>query len=206
VSGDPVRDALVAHVAALGACRRCATVVGTPVPPPPVVSKIVLCGQAPGPREAGIGRPFAWTAGRTLFRWFATLGVDEATFRERVFITAIARCFPGKASSGGDRLPSATEIAACTPWRQAELDLLQPALVIPVGRLAIATLLGDRPLLEVIGGTFVVDGRDVIPLPHPSGVSTWPKTEPGRTLTASALAAIGAHPVWRATFPPEPGA
>jgi uracil-DNA glycosylase len=83
-------------------------------PRPPIATKIVLVGQAPGPREGALGRPFAWTAGKTLFRWFQTAtGIDEDTFRRGIYITAVARCFPGKASGGGDRRPDATEIASC---------------------------------------------------------------------------------------------
>jgi uracil-DNA glycosylase len=174
--------------------------VGPPVPPPPVVSPIYLVGQAPGPHEASLGRPFAWTAGRTLFKWFATLGVDEPTFRARVYMAAVCRCFPGKASSGGDRVPSADEIANCSTWRARELELLDPTLIVPVGRLAIGLFLGNLPLVEVIGRTLSHDGRDVIALPHPSGVSTWFKTEPGASLTRQALARIGEHPAWQATF------
>lgn len=174
--------------------------VGTPVAPPPVVSRIYLVGQAPGPREASLGRPFAWTAGRTLFSWFATLGVDEATFRERVFMAATCRCFPGKASSGGDRVPSAVEIAACSRWRDRELELLEPELIVPIGRLAISLFLGDAPLTEAIGAVSRWQGRDVIALPHPSGVSTWFKREPGKALTRRALEHLGAHPTWVRTF------
>lgn len=174
--------------------------VGPPVAPPPVTSRVYLVGQAPGPREASLGRPFAWTAGRQLFRWFATLGVDEDTFRSRVYMAAVCRCFPGKGSSSGDRVPSRDEIAACAPWMAAELELLSPALILPVGRLAIERILGPMPLVEAVGRTFHRDGRDVIALPHPSGVSTWPKREPGAGLTRAALDAIGAHPAWVATF------
>lgn len=193
-------DPLAEHVTALAACRRCATVAGTPVAPPPVWSPVLIVGQAPGPREAGLGRPFAWTAGRTLFRWFASLGPDEATVRARVYFTAVARCFPGKASSGGDRVPSAAEIEACAPWRAREVELLQPELIVPVGRLAISLFLGDVPLVDAIGRVHRWEDRDLVPLPHPSGVSTWPKHEPGKTLTERALAEIGRHPAWVRTF------
>lgn len=191
---------LVDHVAEIAACRRCPTVVGPPVAPPPVSSRIYLVGQAPGPREAGLGRPFAWTAGRTLFRWFATLGVDEERFRERVYMAATCRCFPGKARSGGDRVPRADELARCALWRDRELELLDPELIVPVGSLAISLFLGARPLTEVIGTQGRWTGRDVIALPHPSGVSAWPKREPGASLTRRALALLGDHPTWRRTF------
>jgi uracil-DNA glycosylase len=192
--------ALADHVAALAACRRCPQMVGTPVAPPPVLSSIYLVGQAPGPHEARLGRPFAWTAGRQLFRWFAELGVDEATFRQRVYMAAACRCFPGKAPSGGDRVPSPTELAHCAPWRTSELELLEPKLVIPVGKLGISLFLGNTSLGDVVGQVFTKEGRDIIALPHPSGVSTWFKKEPGTSLLRQALQRLGEHPAWKETF------
>ena len=178
------------------------------VPPPvvgaPVLSKLLLVGQAPGDKEPVLGRPFAWTAGKQLFKWFATLGVDEGEFRSRVYMAATCRCFPGKHARGGDRVPSDAEVEACRPWLEAELALLQPELLIPIGRLAIQQFLPSAPLVEQIGQSFqVTRGQrriDVIPLPHPSGASTWPRSEPGKSLTAQALKLLGAHPAWRATF------
>ena len=194
------------HQAALRACRRCGQMVGPPVAGPPALSKILLVGQAPGDKEPLLGRPFAWTAGKQLFKWFATLGVDEATFRERVYMAATCRCFPGKNPRGGDRVPSDAEVAECRPWLERELELLQPTLLIPIGRLAIQQFLPALPLVEQVGASFeIARGRrriDVIPLPHPSGASTWPRSEPGKSLTARALKLLGAHPAWRATFGP----
>src|SRR5262249_36768908 len=84
------------HPAGVRACRSCPSMVGPVVTPRPVVSKVYLAGQAPGPHEGRLGRPFAWTAGKQLFRWFESLGVDEETFRARAYMAAICRCFPGK--------------------------------------------------------------------------------------------------------------
>ena len=178
--------------------------VRPPVVGAPVLSKLLLVGQAPGDKEPVLGRPFAWTAGKQLFKWFATLGVDEGEFRSRVYMAATCRCFPGKHPRGGDRVPSDAEVAACRPWLEAELALLQPELLIPIGRLAIQQFLPSAPLVEQIGQSFqVTRGQrriDVIPLPHPSGASTWPRSEPGKSLTAQALTLLGAHRAWRATF------
>lgn len=200
-----MRRALVMHREQVIACRLCPTVVGPPVCSPAVESAVYLLGQAPGPREAARGRPFAHTAGQTLFRWFASIGVEEAVFRERVYMAAVLRCFPGKAAGGGDRVPRASEIEACRPLIAAEIVLLQPELVIPVGRLAIEQALGETGVLADVVGTLrsaTFHGRrlDCIPLPHPSGVSAWHKIEPGKSLLAQALASIAGHPAWRRTF------
>jgi uracil-DNA glycosylase len=179
---------------------------GTPVHGLPVVSRIFLVGQAPGPREASLGRPFAWTAGRTLFRWLeSVLGADEPTVRERIYISAVARCFPGKAPGGGDRRPDPEEVERCSRWISGEVALLRPGLIIPVGTLAIAAVLGHTgKLVEVIGKqhavSFAGHAADAIPLPHPSGASTWHRMEPGKALLARALRLLARHPEMRKAF------
>jgi uracil-DNA glycosylase len=179
---------------------------GPPVHGPPVASGILLVGQAPGPHEARFGRPFAWTAGRTLFRWLKhATGADEATARERIYIAAVVRCFPGKTKAGGDRVPGPDECARWRDFLRREVEILQPRLVLPVGRLAISEVLGHTaPIAEVVGRQLRVHlhgvDADAIPLPHPSGASTWFKVEPGRTLLDRALALVAAHPEVVRTF------
>ena len=172
------------------------------VPGYPTVSRTMLIGQAPGRHEPVVGRPFAWTAGKTLFRWFREgCGVEEERFRRTVYMAAVCRCFPGETPQGGDRVPDRAEIAECSRWLGAEFEILRPELVIPVGRLAILQLLPPAPLTEIIGrsfrGKYAGHACDVIPLPHPSGASPWPRIEPGLGLTRQALALIRGH----AAFP-----
>ncbi len=125
--------------------------------------------------------------------------------RARIYIAAIVRCFPGKTSSGGDRVPSPEEIRASRPFIERELAALQPRLVIPVGRLAIAEVLGQQPIAAVVGrkvrAHFHRQELDVICLPHPSGASTWFKLEPGKTLLERALRILARHPEIRSVFP-----
>jgi len=180
---------------------------GPPVHGPPVLSGVFLLGQAPGPHEAKFGRPFAWTAGKTLFAWMGrSFGATEAEFRERVYMAAVVRAFPGKTRGGGDRVPSPDEIEASRGFLAREVAILRPRLVIPVGRLAIEQVLGRGARLdEVVGGVVHQEYHgaevDVIALPHPSGASTWYKVEPGRTLLEGALRLLGRHPEIRCTFP-----
>jgi uracil-DNA glycosylase len=138
----------------------------------------MLVGQAPGQVEAAGGRPFAGRAGKTLFRWLERAGVDEATARHRIYIAAVTRCYPGPSPSGrGDRVPSQAEQDTCAVWLDAELEIIRPRLLIPVGRLAITRFLPNLPLHELIGRAHSVDhlgGQSLaIPLPHPSGASSW---------------------------------
>ncbi len=166
----------------------------------PVVSKIVLVGQAPGDREGVIGKPFGWTAGKTLFKWFASQGVSEEAFRRSVYIASVCRCFPGKKPKGGDRVPDKNEISNCRQWMEAEFALLQPQLIILVGKLAISQFLTVDKLTDVIGQQFEQEiagqGCSLIPLPHPSGASTWHQREPGLLLLNQALEKLGDHPAW----------
>ena len=167
-----------------------------------VWSRVVTVGQAPGSKEPVLGRPFAWTAGKTLFRWFQeSMGIGEAEFRSRVYMAAVCRCFPGKNAAGGDRVPDPGEVSVCSRWLERELELLKPELVVPIGKLAISRFMEAGRLSEVIGRSFKVEyagqSFDLVPLPHPSGASPWHRTEPGRSLLREALGLIAAHPAWR---------
>ncbi len=189
----------------LHACRDCPTVHSHAVVGAVAGAQIYLLGQAPGPKEPGLGRPFAWTAGRTLFRWFASLGVDEATFRARAHMAAVISCFPGKlAGKQGDRKPAREEIANCRRHREREFALLRPQLVIPVGRMAIEQCMPCPSLEQVVGRCYRLElhgvACDVIPLPHPSGLSRWIQTLAGKAAIARALKLLGEHPAWRSTF------
>ena len=189
------------HQSKLKQCKQCPDMTGPPVAGNPVASPIMLIGQAPGDKEIIIPKPFAWTAGKTLFKWFTQLGVDEEMFRNHVYITAVCRCFPGKKPRGGDRVPNRTEIHNCSHWLNSEIELLKPKLVIPVGKLAISQYLEVKILTDVIGYLHQVEingiSVDMIPLPHPSGASTWHITEPGKSLLQEALQLIQNHPVWK---------
>jgi uracil-DNA glycosylase len=168
-----------AHLDALYACRACPNVAGRPVTGAVPGARIVLVGQAPGPREQDFGRPFAYTAGKRLFSWFEQhLGITEEEFRKRVHIAAVIRCFPGRdPKAGGDRVPDPEEIARCAVHLDRELRLLRPELVIAVGTLAAKQLLGQSELAAVVGRVHRVTRAartfDLIVLPHPSGRSTW---------------------------------
>jgi len=196
------RTLLANHVAELLNCTRC-TQMGKPVVSGgPVVSKVILMGQAPGDKEPLLSRPFAWTAGKTLFSWFErACGISEKAFRSRVYMAAVCRCFPGKKAGGGDRVPSDDEIANCAGWLHREVAILRPELIIPVGKLAIAQFISVERLDEIVGTRrsiiFAGHRMDLIPLPDPSGASPWHRIEPGKTLLDRALKLIIAHPAFR---------
>ncbi len=196
-----LEHALDAHRAALAACRACGlhAVHGSL----PVVSlarrpRAMLVGQAPGATERVGGRSFAGPAGRTLFRWLERAGTSEAAFRAHVYIAAVTRCYPGPHPAGrGDRVPTPAERRRCRPWLDAELAAIRPRLVIPVGRLAIDALLGPLPLDQVVGQAHRVElaggPATLVPLPHPSGASSWLNPREHQELLARALALLGAE-------------
>jgi uracil-DNA glycosylase family 4 len=171
------------------ACTRCAD-AGHIARAHPVFSgragqRILLVGQAPGPIEHDQTRPFAGRAGRQLMRWLIRAGFrDEDDVRDRIYMTAMTTCFPGRRPGGaGDRRPSAAEVALCAPWLDAVIELLAPRLVIPIGSLALERFLPGQRLDDVIGAAYSVSGIPItgtpqvapilVPLPHPSGQSRW---------------------------------
>lgn len=189
---------LETHRAALADCRRCGhgDACVQPILSEAAAPRVMLVGQAPGKTEVGDRRPFAGRAGKTLFRWLERAGIDERTARAQIYIAAITRCYPGPSPSGrGDRVPSPQERERCAPWLESELRLIRPRLLIPVGRLAIDRFVGTEPLDRVVGRALEVThegGRSLaIPLPHPSGASSWVNLSTNRALLDRALARLG---------------
>ena len=143
-----------------------------------------MYGQAPGVKEGEQRRPWRGDAGRRLRRW---LELDEEEFYATFYCASVTRCYPGRSPSGrGDRTPTPREQELCSFWRDWELELLRPQLIVPVGGLAIKRLLGISGLASCIGCRYELSGATVIPLPHPSGASGWLNLPANRELTARA--------------------
>jgi uracil-DNA glycosylase len=147
-----------------------------------------MYGQAPGIVEGEERRPWRGRAGKTLRRW---LELEEDEFYETFYCASVTRCYPGRPASGrGVRTPTPREQELCAFWRRWELEILRPELIVPVGGLAIKRLLGLSGLAECIGSRYELDGAAVIPLPHPSGASSWLNLPANRELTARAATLI----------------
>ncbi len=180
----------------LSRCRACLDaghpLESLPVRAPLANQRAYLFGQAPGIQEGIERRPWRGRAGATLRRW---LDLDEATFYGTFFCASVTRCDPGRAPSGrGDRTPSLEEQRLCSRWRDEELRLLQPALIVTVGGLATRTLLGIPTIGEAVGLRLELpDGAIAIPLPHPSGASSWINVPANRVRIAEAVALIHAE-------------
>src|SRR5207247_4293123 len=158
-----------------GVCRACAE-AGYPLESLPVVhghqgQRAYMLGQAPGAVEGVERRPWRGRAGRTLRRW---LDLEEDEFYETFYCASVTRCYPGKApSSRGDRTPTPREQELCAFWRDWELRLIRPHLIVTVGGMAARRLLGLKSVTECVGDRYDTDGAVAIPLPHPSGASGW---------------------------------
>jgi uracil-DNA glycosylase len=176
----------------LSACRACVE-AGYPLESLPVRNvhtgqRAYMYGQAPGIVEGEERRPWRGRAGGTLRRW---LQLDEDEFYATFYCASVTRCYPGRASSGrGDRTPTPREQELCAFWREWELELLRPTLIVPVGGLAIKRLLGISGLASCIGCRYERDGATVIPLPHPSGASGWLNLPENRRLTERAAGLV----------------
>jgi uracil-DNA glycosylase family 4 len=173
--------------------------------------RLMLVGQAPGPVEDDVTRPFAGRAGAQLMRWFERAGIGgETEVRDRVFMTSMTTCFPGRLpNNAGDRRPSAAEVALCRSWLDAYMELLRPALIICIGGLAHSRFLPGRRLDELVGNSWsaageIVDGIPesvpvLLPLPHPSGQSRWLNDPEHVRLLDAALRRLEELTVWAET-------
>ena len=170
-------------------CRACSE-AGFPLESLPVRApyrgqRAYMYGQAPGIVEGAERLPWRGRAGKTLRRW---LELDEDTFYSTFFCASVTRCYPGRAASGrGDRAPTPREQELCRFWRDWELELMRPQLTVIVGGLALRSLLGLTDLTDAIGRRYDRDGVPAIPLPHPSGASSWPNVPANRKKLDAAL-------------------
>ncbi len=196
VPGGVLPERWQALQAEMRACCRCLAagydIVPGAVFSGPAPSTLMLVGQAPGVTEAQVKRPFNASSGARLFQWLGVAGLDEDDFRRNAYMTAVTKCYPGKQTGGkGDRRPSRAEQELCRPFLEQEIALVQPRVMLAVGGLAIETLLGRKlRLADAVGHVFEVDGRWVMPLPHPSGASLWPNKPENQARLERALALL----------------
>lgn len=192
---------------AMGQCRLCLE-AGYEIYPPAVVSgretaRMMTVGQAPGITEREAGRPFNAGSGTRLFSWLEEAGIEENWFRTTQYMTSVTKCYPGRQTSGsGDRVPTREERKLCRPYLDHEIALVDPRLIIPIGRLAINLFFPSKlNLTEIIGRQKEVDQRWIVPLPHSSGASRWHQKESNRDLIQQALDLIRGH--YQRIFPDQ---
>jgi uracil-DNA glycosylase family 4 len=125
----------------------------------PADAKVMIVGEAPGGQEDKAGKPFVGAGGKLLDRLLETAGVD----REQVFITNVLKARPP-----GNRNPRKSEIDHSLPWLLAQLDIVSPQLVIPMGRHALIPFARDLKISEVHGTSVEREGRLLFPMYHPA--------------------------------------
>ena len=177
----------------LSRCRACVEaeypLESLPVRAPGAGQKAYLFGQAPGVIEGEERLPWRGDAGRRLRRWLEL--EDEAEFYATFHCASVTRCYPGRAPSGrGDRTPTLREQELCEFWRDWELELLRPGLIVTVGGIALKRLLGLSPLTPYVGERVELHGTPIVPLPHSSGASGWLNDPGNRERLAAALALV----------------
>jgi uracil-DNA glycosylase len=192
---DSSKEMLALHQS-MKKCRTCLK-EGFEIYPPAVISgsdsaQLMTIGQAPGITEQEAGRPFNAGSGKRLFEWLGRAGIGEEWFRSTQYMTSVTKCYPGRQPSGsGDRVPGRREQELCRPFLDQEIELVDPRVIIPIGRLAINLFYPKKlKLQEIIGTQLEVSGRWVIPLPHSSGASRWHQIEENRRLIEKAIALI----------------
>jgi uracil-DNA glycosylase family 4 len=160
--------------------------------------RIMVIGQAPGHRSIAKGRSFSGPGGTILQKWLEQAGFPPGYLHSHTYLSSLTRCDPGRNPRGdGDRRPSPSEIALCKPFLDAELQLLQPRIILLVGTMAIETFFGKVKLEEVIGTYQEREGMMFLPLPHPSGVSRWLNDPEHLKLHQRALEILAA---WRVAY------
>ena len=122
-------------------------------------ARVMLVGEAPGASEDRLGRPFVGGAGRLLDRLLEEAGLR----REDVFITNVVKARPP-----GNRDPKADEVAHHLPWLEAQLEVIEPALLVPLGRHALARFAPDAKITQAHGHVLERDGRTLFPMFHPA--------------------------------------
>lgn len=179
------------------ACRLCQDGGYIPIAHPIVngraSDRILVIGQAPGHRSVAKGRSFSGPGGTILQKWLEQAGFPPGYLHEHAYLSSLTRCDPGRNPKGnGDRRPSLQEVALCRPFLEAELQLLQPKVVLLVGTMAIEAFFGKVQLEQIIGTFEERNGMLLLPLPHPSGVSRWLNDPAHQRLHQQALEQLSA--------------
>jgi DNA polymerase len=161
-------DQIGAEVRACRLCKLCQTrTVGVPGEGSPT-AEVLFIGEGPGFHEDQQGRPFVGAAGQLLTEMLRVIGMR----REDVFITNVVRCRPP-----GNRDPLPDELDACDSYTQRQIAVLQPKLVVTLGRYSMARFVGQGPMRELHGRTRVWNGITCLAMYHPAAILRTPTPE-----------------------------
>ena len=135
----------------------------------PVDADIMFIGEGPGFHENQQGRPFVGAAGKYLEELLATIGLK----REDVFITNVVKCRP---PNNRDPLPD--ELAACSDYLERQIQVINPKVIVTLGRYSMARFLPNAKISDVHGQSFRIKGRVVVPMFHPAAALHQPSLKP----------------------------
>lgn len=190
----------------IATCDQCVTAGFIPVANPifkgSIGNRVMVVGQAPGALTHQRSLPYSGATGRTLRGWLVQAGFDSDALYQRFYLTSVTKCFPGTSASGkGDRAPTARELALCSAHLDREIALIQPELILALGRLSIVALCGpatrSAPLAALVGTLRDAERAGhrfrVLPLPHPSGLSRWLNDPANKERHARAMTLLAAE-------------
>ncbi len=153
----------------IATCQRCELAQGRTKTVPgegPEDAEIMFIGEAPGFHEDRQGRPFVGAAGNFLEELLASIGLT----REDVYIANIIKCRPP-----GNRDPLPDEIAACKPYLDKQIELIQPKLIVTLGRFSMARYFPNAKISRIHGQPKRIGGRIYYPMFHPAAALHQPK-------------------------------
>ena len=151
--------ALIAEVKVCTLCGLCKTRTNAVPGEGPHNAGIMVIGEGPGMNEDRQGRPFVGSSGQ-----FLTQLLDKAGFkREGVFITNVVKCRPPE-----NRDPLPEEIAACAPYLERQIALLNPKVIVTVGRVSMSRFFPGEKISAIHGQARKINGRVVVAMYHPA--------------------------------------
>jgi DNA polymerase len=168
-------DPLQQLASACAACRRCGLAEGrhqVVVGRGNLRARLLLIGEAPGAQEDLEGLPFVGRSGQLLDRLLQSAGIDS---NRDAYICNVVKCRPPD-----NRKPSAAELAACRPWLEQQIALVDAPLVVLVGASALQGVLGIKGGITTLRGQWMPwQGRWLMPILHPSYLLRNPSERPG---------------------------
>ena len=160
----PLDPALADLAAACDGCRRCGLAAGREhvvVSRGNPQARLMVIGEGPGAQEDAEGRPFVGRSGQLLDQMLESVGIDS---NRDAYICNIVKCRPPE-----NRKPTALEMAACRPWLDEQIRLVDPGVILLAGATAMEGLLGIKGGITKLRGQWRQwDDRWLMPIFHPS--------------------------------------
>jgi uracil-DNA glycosylase len=154
-------DELAQAVAGCRACKLCGTRRNTVFGVGDQQADWLIVGEAPGENEDAQGEPFVGQAGKLLDNMLRAVGLDR---QHKVYIANVLKCRPP-----GNRNPETEEVAQCEPFLRRQVQLLQPKIIIAMGRFAVQSLLGTTDAIgRLRGQRHQYQGVPVVVTYHPA--------------------------------------